>query len=211
MDLDRAIVPISATHIRRDPMTHWDDIAPPARPYFLRRVSVFGPESTGKSTLATKLAGHFRTRHVPEYARTYIQALSIDRPAPRDMVHIAQGQVASEQALSLDADRLLICDTDPLATPLWSQHLCGEVSHELQSITQRLAPYHLTLLCDVDVPFVSDAVRYLPHARREFFDACRDTLIAHDRPFITLSGSWEERWTQAIHACESLIRMSLAK
>ena len=37
------------------------------------KVVLFGPESTGKSTLAKKLADHYNTQWVPEYARAYLQ------------------------------------------------------------------------------------------------------------------------------------------
>jgi hypothetical protein len=37
-----------------------------------KKVCIFGPESTGKSTLAEKLAAHYRTVFVPEYAKELI-------------------------------------------------------------------------------------------------------------------------------------------
>ena len=33
-----------------------------------KRIVLFGPESTGKTTLAKKLAYHFQTNWVPEFA-----------------------------------------------------------------------------------------------------------------------------------------------
>ena len=37
------------------------------------RIVLFGPESTGKTTLAKQLAAHFNTEWVPEYMREYIE------------------------------------------------------------------------------------------------------------------------------------------
>ena len=37
------------------------------------KVVLFGPESTGKTTLARQLANHFDTLWVPEYMREYLQ------------------------------------------------------------------------------------------------------------------------------------------
>jgi hypothetical protein len=34
---------------------------------------MFGPESTGKTTLAIQLADHYKTAWVPEFARDYLQ------------------------------------------------------------------------------------------------------------------------------------------
>jgi nicotinamide riboside kinase len=34
---------------------------------------MFGPESTGKTTLAIQLADHYKTAWVPEFARDFLQ------------------------------------------------------------------------------------------------------------------------------------------
>ena len=39
----------------------------------LVKVVLFGPESTGKTTLARLLAEHYQTVWVPEFARDYLQ------------------------------------------------------------------------------------------------------------------------------------------
>jgi len=39
----------------------------------LLKVVLFGPESTGKTTLSKQLARHYNTVWVPEYAREYLQ------------------------------------------------------------------------------------------------------------------------------------------
>ena len=38
-----------------------------------RRILILGPESTGKSTLASDLAVHFDEPWVPEFAREYLR------------------------------------------------------------------------------------------------------------------------------------------
>ena len=37
------------------------------------RIVLYGPESTGKTTLARSLAEHYKTLWVPEFARNYLQ------------------------------------------------------------------------------------------------------------------------------------------
>jgi nicotinamide riboside kinase len=59
------------------------------------KITITGPESSGKTTLAQKLAQTFDTLWVPEYAREYIDQL--DRPyLEADLLEIARGQVARE-------------------------------------------------------------------------------------------------------------------
>ena len=41
----------------------------------IKKVVVIGPECTGKSELAKFLADHFKTVHVEEYARAYLNKL----------------------------------------------------------------------------------------------------------------------------------------
>lgn len=37
------------------------------------KIAIYGPESTGKTTLAKQLATHFNTVWAPEFARDYLQ------------------------------------------------------------------------------------------------------------------------------------------
>ena len=37
------------------------------------KIVLFGPECTGKTTLAKSLASHYNTQWVPEFAREYLQ------------------------------------------------------------------------------------------------------------------------------------------
>ncbi len=203
VDAARAAVPICATKVREDPMAHWEYLPRCVRPHFLRRVCVFGPESTGKSTLAARLAAHYRTQWVPEYARGLLEGRE-GRVAAADMPLIAKGQHASETALAPSANRVLFCDTDPLATVLWSEALFGAVDTEVRAAGDA-ASYDLTLLTDVDVPFVPDPVRYLPDERASFFARCEEALTARGRPFVRLRGSWDERFAAACAAVDTLL------
>ena len=203
VDRARSAVPVSGTAIRDDPFGHFAYLPRPVRPYFVRRVSVFGPESTGKSTLTRKLAEHYRTTWVPEYARTLIE-MKGGTIGLEDMETIARGQAASEDALARNADRVLFCDTDPLATRIWSDTLYGEVP-EIVSAVGRARRYALTLLNDVDVPWVEDIARYLPEERASFFDRCRAELEAAGRSFVHVRGSWEERFRLATDAVDAML------
>jgi NadR type nicotinamide-nucleotide adenylyltransferase len=118
---------------------------------------------------------------------------------------IARGQVAAEDSLARAADRLLFCDTDPLATVLWSEALFAEVDPAV-TLASEGRRYDLTLLLDADVPYVDDPVRYLPSGRARFFERCVDALAAAGRPYVVLRGDWEERWRRACVAVDALIR-----
>jgi NadR type nicotinamide-nucleotide adenylyltransferase len=203
VDPARAAVPVSGSAIRNDPLAHWDYLPRCVRPYFLRRVCLFGPESTGKSTLAARLAATFHTAMVPEYARVLLEAQG-GRVTAEDILRIARGQAASEDALARQARGLLFCDTDLLTTRIWSETLFGSCPDWVCAEADRRS-YDLYMLLDVDVPWVGDMVRYLPDNRRGFFERCRRELEQRRRPYVVLRGSWEERFTAARAAVEALL------
>lgn len=203
VDIKRSTVPISGTEIREDPLAHWQHLPRIVRPHFAKRVCVFGPESTGKSTLTTNLANHFNTIAVPEYARTHIEMRNGEIDAG-DIPLIARGQIASEDALAFGANRILFCDTDLLTTTIWSDWLFNSCEQWIREEAERRT-YDLYLVTDVDVPWVEDQVRYLPEERRSFFDLCIGQLTQRNRPFHIVRGSWDERLRSAIDAVQARV------
>jgi HTH-type transcriptional regulator, transcriptional repressor of NAD biosynthesis genes len=204
VDPGRSIVPVSGTAIRNDPLAQWRYLPRCVRPYFVRRFCVFGPESTGKSSLAVRLARHYDTVAVPEYARTLLES----RPGPvtaADIARIAFGQAASEEALAREANRLLVCDTDLLTTVIWSEALFGDCPTWIREEAERHT-YDLYLLLDVDVPFVPDPVRYLPGERESFLARSLEALESRGRRYVRLYGTWDERFEQAVAAIDRTLR-----
>ena len=94
------------------------------KPANLVRVVLFGPESTGKTTLAQRLAKHYNTQWVPEFMREYLQD-KWDREQkscePKDLLPIAEGQMRLENELAQSASDILICDTDLLELKVYSR------------------------------------------------------------------------------------------
>lgn len=198
--LEREAMGISGTALREDPWAHWRWLVRPARPWFLKRVCVFGPESTGKTTLARQLAERYDTLWVPEYARALIEAQGGELQAP-DIERIAQGQLASERALARSAHRILFSDTDLLSTTIWSRELFGRCPDWIEAAAAEQR-FDLTLLCDVDLAWEADVARYRPRGREDFLRRCEAALQAHDRPYVKISGEGPARLEAAIEAVE---------
>lgn len=198
----RELMPVSGSAVRQDPLAHWTLLPPPVQAYYARRVVVFGPESTGKTTLAQNLARELGATFVPEYARTFLRGREESFDS-QDMLRISRGQYACEQALARAGRPLLICDTDPLTTLLWHQELFGEAPEPLQKLADHDS-YELTLCLDVDVPWVEDELRLRPHGREQFLRRCCHALEVRGRRYLVISGSWEERWQKALEAVKSI-------
>src|SRR5699024_9855390 len=120
---------------------------------------------------------------------------------------IARGQAAAEDALATRANRVLFCDTDPLSTTIWSDVFFGKCPQWVAKEAEKRR-YDLYLLLDIDVDWVDDGQRYFPNTaeRHAFFERCEAELIRRRRPYIRISGSWSERFEQAIKAVQKLLK-----
>lgn len=201
VDRARLAVPVSGTMIRNDPFRYWDFLPVPVRAYYAKRVCLFGPESTGKSTLAVALAKRFNTVHVPEYARTFTNAFGT-KVTVADLELIAEGQRASLTAARFQANRILIEDTDRLLTAVWSDMLLGWCPPSIGLIDD---PPDLYLLCDIDLPWDDDGTRYFPALadRQRFFDACRAELESWGVPYAVIRGTGPAREDAAAAAIKA--------
>jgi len=178
------------------------------QPSNLIKVVLFGPESTGKTTLAKQLAEHYRTEWVPEYAREYLQD-KWDREQktcePKDLLPIAYGQMRLENELAKTANGILICDTDLLETKVYSETYYTGTCDPLLERYALKNQYDLYLLTYIDTPWVADDLRDKPDERRRMFEYFKASLEQYDRNFIILRGDKPTRLARAIKAIDKLL------
>ena len=195
VDRARTLVPISGTAIRNDPGAARAFLAPVVYASFVKRVAVLGGESSGKTSIAAGLAALLGTVWAPEYGRErWVEksgALAYD-----DMLHIAQVQVAREDAMAQQAHRVLVCDTSPLTTLCYSLDLFGCANAQLEQLATRA--YDTILLCAPDFPFVQDGTRRDTDFRARQHNWYRNVLDRHQIPYTMLAGPLEQRLQHAI-------------
>ncbi len=177
-------------------------------PSDLIKVVIYGPESTGKTTLARQLAKHYNTEWVPEYAREYLQEKwnrEQKTCEPSDLLPIAEGQMRLENELSRKAEKLLICDTDLLETKVYSEaYYLGSCDPVLEKYALQNT-YDLYLLTDIDVPWVKDDLRDKPNERQRMFNYFKNALEVYQRDFVILSGDKTTRFNTAISHIDKLL------
>ena len=173
------------------------------------KIVLFGPESTGKTTLSRQLAKHYQTQWVPEYAREYLQEKWEKEKKvcePEDLVPIAIGQMKLENDLSNSVSELLICDTDLLETKVYSEaYYLGTCDPILEKYALQ-NQYDLYFLTYIDVPWVKDDLRDKPNEREQMFLYFKNTLEKYNRPHIMLKGNQEERFQKAIFHIDQLLK-----
>ena len=172
------------------------------------KIALFGPESTGKTTLAKQLATHYDTTWTPEFARDYLQQ-KWDKEQKicdvSDMLPIAYGQVQLENKNLAVANKYLFCDTNLLVTKLFSEVYYNYCDPLLKKAAQE-HEYDLFFLTDIDVPWEKDDLRDKPEGRESIFEIFKQSLISNKKPFITLSGDKDLRLKKAITIIEDLAK-----
>lgn len=173
------------------------------------KVVLFGPESTGKTTLSEQLARHYHTVWVPEYAREYLQhKWNNERKTcePDDLLPIAAGQMHLENTLTQKATDVLICDTDLLETKVYSEaYYVGHCDPILEKFALENR-YDLYILTDIDIPWEEDDLRDKPDHREEMFKYFKDTLEKYQRNYILVSGGKNKRLKTAVEHIDKLLK-----
>lgn len=162
----------------------------------VRRVCLTGAESTGKTTLCRILAKRYGTVWIHEYGRDHtiekIHAGTNDVWTTEDFIVIARRQQELEDAAATHATGWLFCDTDALATALWHERYLHTRSPEVEAIAATRA-YDLYVLCDIDVPFERDGVRFGEMDRPGMHRRFVEELTKRSEPWILASGPVERR------------------
>jgi HTH-type transcriptional repressor of NAD biosynthesis genes len=177
-------------------------------PINIVKVVLFGPESTGKTTLSRHLARYYNTVWTPEFARAYLQKKwNNERKTceKKDLIPIAIGQMKMENKLAQRADKLLICDTDLLETKVYSEEFYGGFVDEKLDKAASENQYDLYLLTYVDTPWEKDDLRDRPEQRLEMFNAFENALKKHKKNYIILKGDKETRLKNATKAIDKII------
>ncbi|KAK5575555.1 hypothetical protein RB653_006688 [Dictyostelium firmibasis] len=168
-----------------------------------KKICIIGGESTYKTTLSKNLSNYFNYPWIEEYAISYFKNRDFDKNpfCESDFIKVAIGQLDLEKK-SIDENKnssLIICDTCPLVTLLWSDKLIGYYSNELLKIV-RESKYDLYLFLDYKTKWVDDELRLIPEEKeREIFQSkliekCKDLEIKYH----LLDGSYVDRERRAI-------------
>jgi len=195
MDVQIAPTSIPQRHIPASVYTRWDEVYSTFKPFLVRKVLLTGPESTGKTTLASALAEQLGYGVVPEYLREFW--LQHGGCTYGDLEGIAATQIAREYEFAQTGLPGLVCDTSPLSTLVYAQHYFGRTPRALEQWA-RLSRYDVILFLDDDLPWVQDGQRDSERVRSVLKDAFLSALEHQKAPYHVIQGSGEQRVARAL-------------
>ncbi len=179
----------------------------------IQKIVILGPESTGKSTLCSQLAKHYNTTWVPEYAREYLIQCGMVYTFD-DLLTIAKGQLALEGKYTAEllnnplatSSQTLFLDTNMYVMKVWCEFAFGKC-HNFILDQIALRKYDLYLLCNVDLPWVKDALREYPdpEIRNRLYHFYKELMINQSVPWIDISGDYDQRLQTAIASIDGLM------
>ena len=206
IDLNRKNIPISASKIRASPYEHWEFIPKEVKPFYAKKIVLTGSESTGKSTISNQLAKHYQTNFVEEYARKLFEKNS-GNLTYEDINTIVSGQLFEEELAAQVCNKILFCDTDAIATIVWSEIYFNKCPQWIIDLTYQ-QDYTLHILMDIDIPWVEDNTREFPHLRKIHFNKIKAELDRRNLPYYIIKGDQDERLQNAINIIDSFLELS---
>ena len=156
----------------------------------MKKISIIGPESSGKTTITKILSKVLNCNYSEEYARKYLN----ERKGYKfdDLIKIGRGQDEIIKKIVSSSSRYFIADTSCLVVELWSKIKYKKVDKELYQLSNN-ETFDFYLLCKPDIPWEKDHLRENPEDRDKIFIEYERTLKTRKLNYTILQGSLIER------------------
>lgn len=166
------------------------------------KVCFNGPESTGKTAMAIKMAEKYKTEFVPEVAREFITTNNFNR---EDIIMIGRAQTERIFEKARKANKILFCDTDLITTQIYSRHYLKVVPPILYEL-EKMVEFDLYFLFDIDVPWVNDGLRDLgtQKQREDMYALFKSELDRRGVHYVIVHGDWEAREKIVVSSLQKL-------
>ncbi len=205
-DPSREIVAARATNIRTSTQNEFAYVLPEFQKYLRKTITIFGAESTGKTTLSNALryALPGEAHRIPEYARPYLETVgnNLDDTV---MTQIWKGQRALQRSAGKAAQGYpyIVQDTDLYSTVgYWEFWSPNTVPMQLHWDAYSLKS-DLYIITQSNVPFEPDPLRYGGDKREATDEYWIELCETYHLPYVVLQCSEiEGRIAEATAHCK---------
>jgi NadR type nicotinamide-nucleotide adenylyltransferase len=160
----RDMLAVKGSDVRHDLLGRFADIMPEFQRHIRKTVTLFGPESCGKTTMAKRLAEEMNGVFVPEWAREYLETVGVETTDDR-MQDIVYGQAAIQMtAQEVKNKPWIFQDTDLLST-VGYYHIYGGGERRPADLAEcyelfELSKSDIYIVMSDQIPFEQDQLRY---------------------------------------------------
>jgi HTH-type transcriptional regulator, transcriptional repressor of NAD biosynthesis genes len=195
VDLTRTSIPISGRQIRENPYLFREYLHPLVYKDLITNIVFLGAPSTGKTTIAERMAQEYNTVWMPEYGREYWEKNQREgRLSLEQLLEIAECHLEREEKLLCQADNFLFTDTNAITTFMFSQYYHQSALPPLIELANQCSSrYDVVFLCDTDIPYDDTWDRSGDVNRKAFQKRIVGDLLGRKIPFFVLNGDLDTR------------------
>lgn len=201
----RETVPIKGTAVRQDLMDSFEFILPEFQKHVRKTVTIFGPESCGKTTMTRALSKELNGHFVPEWAREYLETVGpeITDDSMRVIVH---GQTALQRTARNDLFNKpwIFQDTDLFSTLGYYRLWGGGTDEDLDLVeyTAKQLKSDFYIVMNDGIPFEADPLRYGGDKRESGMQYWIDILEEFKLPYYVIQST--DQSDQFLEVCAAL-------
>ena len=151
----------------------------------MKKISIVGPESSGKSLLANTLSKSLNCSLTQEYARKYLN--NKNNYDYDDLTQIAIEQNAIIKKEIKRGGAFLIADTSLIVIEIWSKIKFNKTDSRIINLSKQ-EKFDYYILCKPDIPWVFDSLRENPNDRDYIFKFYLKILKKRNYNFKIVSG-----------------------
>ncbi|WP_432481290.1 multifunctional transcriptional regulator/nicotinamide-nucleotide adenylyltransferase/ribosylnicotinamide kinase NadR [Moraxella sp. ZY200743] len=193
---------------------HFETLAPACRYFYSTKIAIVGGESSGKTTLIGKLAGHFGADVVPEmgrlYAGTHLGGTEVGLQYS-DYTAIATNHATAIYQSCQSA--LTLIDTDFITTQVFCEVYENKTHPVVNAFIDEFYddnnPFQIThtIYLDNNVKWVADGMRRLGNQRSVFAQRLLDEYATYDRPLYVIdSDDYHQRYLKTAEIINDILK-----
>jgi len=189
-DIERRIFPVKGSDVRMNLHNNFSDIIPEYQKFLRKRITTFGQESCGKTTLANTLGHTFDCPVVTEFARPYLELMDDKTVTDAKMANIVAGQYAMMNTADNGSNAIFTFrDTDLLSTIGYYRIYGGNSEGTNIEELFEYSKADLYLVCPDNIPFEPDPLRYGGAVRESTMQFWIDLLEEFNCEYVILTES----------------------